>query len=166
VEKTDEWRNFTRQVDNLTQKILIVDDSPGELQLIRKILSQAGYMIITAADGEEGIEKAFSEQPDLILLDILMPKKTGFQACRAIKSSPETRHIPVILLSSKTQPADKFWGMKQGADLYLTKPVVPVELLKAVAGFIARHLLMRYEREERRQLRKNAMKMNSRFILL
>ena len=95
-----------------------------------------------------------------------MPKKTGFQACRAIKSSPETRHIPVILLSSKTQPADKFWGMKQGADLYLTKPVVPVELLKAVAGFIARHLLMRYEREERRQLRKNAMKMNSRFILL
>ena len=164
--KTDEWRNFTRQVDNLTQKILIVDDSPGELQLIRKILSQAGYMIITAADGEEGLEKAFSEQPDLILLDILMPRKTGFQACRAIKSSPETRHIPVILLSSKTQPADKFWGMKQGADLYLTKPVVPVELLKAVAGFIARHLLMRYEREERRQLRKNAMKMNSRFILL
>ncbi len=143
------------------KKLLVVDDSPGELQLIYKILSKAGYTIITASDGAEGIEKAFSEKPDLIILDIVMPKKNGFQACRAIKSCPETQHIPVILLSSKNQPADKFWGMKQGADLYLTKPLVPMKLLKAVAGFIAKHLLLRYEREERRQLRKTAVTMSS-----
>jgi twitching motility two-component system response regulator PilH len=139
------------------KKLLVVDDSPVELQIIYKVLSKAGYTIITASDGVEGVEKALSEKPDLIILDVLMPKKNGFQACRSIKSCPETQHIPVILLSSKSEPADKFWGMKQGADLYLTKPLLPMGLLKAVAGFIAKHLLLRYEREERRQLRKTAV---------
>ena len=156
-----EWARLTHQANNLTKKLLVVDDSPGELQLIYKILNKAGYTIITASDGMEGIEKASSEQPDLIILDVVMPKKNGFQACRAIKSCPETRDIPVILLSSKTDPADKFWGMKQGADLYLTKPLVPMNLLKAVARFIAKHLLLRYEREERRQQRKAALTINS-----
>ncbi|WPD21917.1 MAG: response regulator [Candidatus Electrothrix scaldis] len=164
--RIDEWKRLTRQTSNLTKKLLIVDDSPGELQLFQKVLSNEGYIIITAQDGEEGIAKALAEQPDLIILDIIMPKKTGFQACRAIKSRPETQHTPVILLSSKNHQADKYWGMKQGADLYLTKPVVPSELLKAVAGFIARHLLMRYEREERRRLRKNAMKISSQLVQL
>ena len=147
----------THQGSNLTKKLLVVDDSPVELQIIYKVLSKAGYTIITASDGVEGVEKALSEKPDLIILDVLMPKKNGFQACRSIKSCPETQHIPVILLSSKSEPADKFWGMKQGADLYLTKPFLPMGLLKAVAGFIAKHLLLRYEREERRQLRKTAV---------
>jgi twitching motility two-component system response regulator PilH len=146
--------NFTCEASGLAKKILIVDDSPGELQIIHTLLGNVGYTIITASDGVEGVEKALYEQPDLIILDIIMPKKNGFQACKAIKNTPETQHIPVILLSGKGQKADKFWGMKQGADLYLVKPVVPIELLKAVAGFIAQHLLLRYEREERRQLRK------------
>jgi len=106
------WENFAHQADNPTKKLLVVDDSPGELQIIYKVLSKAGYTIITASDGAEGVEKALSEKPDLIILDVVMPKKNGFQACRAIKSCPETQHIPVILLSSKSQPADKFWGMK------------------------------------------------------
>ncbi len=154
-------QNLTGQANSVTKKLLVVDDSPGELQLIYKILNKAGYTIITASDGVEGVEKALSEQPDLIILDIIMPKKNGFQACRTIKSCPETRHIPVILLSSKDQQADKFWGMKQGTDLYLTKPIIPIKLLKAVARFIAKHLLLRYEREERRQQRKAALTINS-----
>ncbi|CAK8712207.1 Twitching motility two-component system response regulator PilH [Candidatus Electrothrix laxa] len=160
------WKNFVHPSSNLTKKLLVVDDSPGELQLIYKVLSKAGYTIITASDGAEGIEKSLSEQPDLIILDVVMPKKNGFQACRAIKSCPETQHIPIILLSSKSQPVDKFWGMKQGADLYLTKPLVPINLLKAIAGFIAKHLLLRYEREERRQLRKAAVTISSSSIQL
>lgn len=84
--RIDEWKRLTRQTSNLTKKLLIVDDSPGELQLFQKVLSNEGYIIITAQDGEEGIAKALAEQPDLIILDIIMPKKTGFQACRAIKS--------------------------------------------------------------------------------
>ncbi|MGB5685320.1 MAG: response regulator [Candidatus Electrothrix sp.] len=157
VRAEKERGTFTHQAKSHTKKLLVVDDSLGELQIIYKILSKAGYTIITASDGAEGVEKALSEKPDLIILDVVMPKKNGFQACRAIKSSPETQHIPVILLSSKSQPADKFWGMKQGADLYLTKPLVPMGLLKAVAGFLAKHLLLRYEREERRQLRNAAV---------
>ncbi|MCI5166448.1 MAG: response regulator [Candidatus Electrothrix sp. GM3_4] len=130
VRSGKEQGKLTHQGNNLTKKLLVVDDSPGELQIIYKVLSKAGYTIITASDGVEGVEKALSEKPDLITLDVVMPKKNGFQACRAIKSCPETQHIPIILLSSKSQPADKFWGMKQGADLYLTKPFVPIEFIK------------------------------------
>ncbi len=119
------------------KKILIVDDSPTELKLITDVFSTPEYNIVTAADGEAGVEKAMSEQPELIVLDVVMPKMNGFQACRKIKSTPELKDTPVILLTSKNQKSDEFWGKKQGADVYLTKPFDVDELLAAANGLLS-----------------------------
>jgi twitching motility two-component system response regulator PilH len=121
----------------MAKKLLIVDDSPTELKLIIDVFNGPEYKIVTAEDGEEGVAKAMSEKPDLVILDVVMPKMNGFQACRTIKSTPELQDIPVILLTSKNQKADEFWGKKQGADVYLTKPFDSAELLKAVTDHLA-----------------------------
>jgi CheY-like chemotaxis protein len=118
------------------QTILVVDDSPTDLTVMANVLRARGYQIITAVDGEEALAKASLEQPQVILLDILLPKKNGYQVCRQLKTSPETKHSRVILISGKNQESDRFWGMKQGADEYVTKPFKDDELLAAVA----RHL--------------------------
>jgi len=120
-----------------TKQILIVDDSPTELKLIASSFTGAGYDIITAGDGEEAVQKAMAEKPDVIVLDVIMPKMNGFQACRKIKSTPEIQHIPIIILTSKKEKSDEFWGKKQGADKYLTKPFESEELLEAVAEYIS-----------------------------
>jgi twitching motility two-component system response regulator PilH len=109
-------------------KILVVDDSPTDLRLVSASLQGRGYTILTAADGEEALEKATRELPDLIVLDIILPKKNGFQVCRQLKTSPDTRDIKILMLSSKSQDSDRFWGLKQGADGYLTKPFADDEL--------------------------------------
>jgi twitching motility two-component system response regulator PilH len=108
--------------------ILVVDDSPTDLRLVTASLQGQGYVILTAADGEEALEKATCEHPDLIVLDIILPKKNGFQVCRQLKTSPDTRDIKILMLSSKSQDSDRFWGLKQGADGYLTKPFGDDEL--------------------------------------
>jgi twitching motility two-component system response regulator PilH len=113
--------------------ILVVDDSPTEQRLVVSALQAKGYRVITAVDGDEAIEKATRELPRLILLDVVMPKKNGYQVCRQLKSAPETQHIKVLMLTTKNQDADKFWGMKQGADGYLGKPFDSAELLANVA---------------------------------
>ena len=115
------------------KKILVVDDSPMELKLMIAPLLAQNYEVITATDGQEALEKGLTEKPDLIILDVVMPRMDGFQACRKMKASPELHNIPVIMLSSKTQKADEFWGKKQGADVYLTKPFEDAVLLEAVA---------------------------------
>jgi twitching motility two-component system response regulator PilH len=102
--------------------ILVVDDSPTEQRLVVNALAQKGYRVITAADGDEAIEKAAKELPRLVVLDVVMPKKNGFQVCRQLKTTAATQNIKVLLLTSKNQDSDKFWGLKQGADAYLTKP--------------------------------------------
>ena len=114
--------------------ILIVDDSPTGLKTASAVLKN--YDIITATDGKEALEIALAEKPDLILLDVIMPNMDGFQACRKMKKSPELKHIPVIMLTSKNQKSDKFWGEKQGADVFLTKPCEDTVLLKAVAQLV------------------------------
>ena len=116
------------------KKILIVDDSPTGLKAASAVLKN--YNIITAADGKQALEKAQSEKPDLVILDVIMPNMDGFQACRKMKKSPELQHIPVIMLTSKSQKSDEFWGKKQGADIYLTKPWDDAVLLKEVARMI------------------------------
>jgi twitching motility two-component system response regulator PilH len=121
----------------MAKRLLIVDDSPTELKLITEVFNNPNYSVITAADGEEGVEKAKSEHPDLIILDVVMPKMNGFQACRTIKSTPELDNIPIIMLTSKDQKSDEFWGKKQGADRYLTKPFKTDELLQAVKALLA-----------------------------
>jgi len=116
--------------------ILVVDDSPTELRLLTAPLKTKGYTVITAVDGEEAIQKACTLLPRLMLLDVIMPKKNGFQVCRQLKTSPETKDIKIIIISSKSQESDKFWGMKQGADEYMVKPFDEKTLLANVAKFM------------------------------
>ena len=115
-----------------SKKILVVDDSPTDLILMTAPLEKEGYEVVTAVDGEEAIEKALIERPDVIVLDIILPKKNGFQVCRQLKTSPNTETIKVLMLTSKTQDSDRFWGLKQGADEYMTKPFEDEELLANV----------------------------------
>jgi len=117
-------------------KILIADDSLAEIQIFQQALKPMGHTFVTVMDGEAAEEKLKSEKIDLIILDVIMPKKNGFQVCRDIKSSDRLKNIPVIMVNSKDQESDKFWGMKQGADEYLTKPFKPEDLLKAVKKYI------------------------------
>jgi CheY-like chemotaxis protein len=105
----------------MSKTILVVDDSPMEVRVILSALEGKGYQLVTAADGDEALEKYSGFRPDLILLDIILPKRNGYQVCREIKS----RRSPpkIIMVSSKNQDSDRFWGMRQGADGYLTKPI-------------------------------------------
>ncbi|MCK5313373.1 MAG: response regulator [Desulfobacteraceae bacterium] len=116
------------------KKILIVDDSPTGLKAASAVLKN--YDIITATDGKQALEKAQSEEPDLVILDVIMPNMDGFQACRKMKKSPALQHIPVIMLTSKSHKSDQFWGKKQGADVYLTKPWDDAVLLKEVSKMV------------------------------
>jgi twitching motility two-component system response regulator PilH len=116
------------------KKILLVDDSPTERHSINEILVNGGYEVVLAEDGEKGIAKAKSDNPDLVLMDVVMPGMNGFQACRAITTDAATKHIPVILCTSKNQETDKIWGVRQGAKDYVTKPVDAHTLLVKIAG--------------------------------
>ncbi|MDD2463501.1 MAG: response regulator [Desulfobulbus sp.] len=109
-------------------KILVVDDSPTQLNLMRAPFEENGFQVITASDGEEALALVESEDLMLVVLDVIMPKLNGFQACRKIKSIKQD--LPVILLTSKNQKSDEFWGKKQGADAYMTKPFENKELFE------------------------------------
>ena len=115
-----------------SEKILIVEDSPTAMLQITTILQKKGYDLIHAVDGEEAIQKAAEGLPKLIVLDIILPKKNGFQVCRQLKSAPGTQGIKILMLTSKIQESDRFWGIKQGADDYMTKPFEAEDLLKKV----------------------------------
>jgi two-component system alkaline phosphatase synthesis response regulator PhoP/two-component system response regulator VicR len=114
------------------KKILAVDDQPQIVRLIQVNLQKAGYQVVTAFDGEEGLQKVLDERPDLVILDVIMPKRDGFDVLRTIKTNPDTRHMPVIMLTVKAQDADIFEGLKEGAELYLPKPFHPTELVSLV----------------------------------
>lgn len=116
------------------KKILIVDDSPTERFVLTQILAGGGFDILTAESGEEGISRAKQLQPDLILMDVVMPGTNGFQAARTLARDVATKDIPVILCTTKSQASDKVWGMRQGALDYLTKPVDGSLLLAKIAN--------------------------------
>lgn len=113
-------------------KILVVDDSPSEMAKFRDILSRHQHEIIEAHTGEEGIQKAIDLQPDVILMDVVMPEMNGFQATRKITKNATTSHIPVVIISTKNQETDRVWGKRQGAKDYLSKPVSEDELLQVI----------------------------------
>lgn len=115
------------------KRVLVVDDSPTDRQMVATLLQKQGYDVTTAVDGEDALEKVAAERPPLIVLDIILPKMNGYQVLRQLKTAPETRDIKVILLSSKSQESDRFWGLKQGADDYIAKPYPDDALLAAVA---------------------------------
>ena len=118
-------------------KVLVADDSALVLRLIEKMLSGAGYDVVTAHDGLDAIEKALQEDVRLVILDVMMPRMNGYQACRLLKSDPLTRDLPVVILTSRDQAGDRFWGLETGADYYVTKDSEPhriLELVKNVLG--------------------------------
>lgn len=116
------------------KKILVVDDSPTERHVLVELLTRKGYQVLTAESGEEGIEKAKNEQPDLVLMDVVMPGLNGYQATRTLTRDDSTKHIPVIVCTSKGQETDKIWGLRQGAQDYMVKPINPEELLAKIAA--------------------------------
>lgn len=118
-------------------KVLIVDDSPTEIHILSKTLQNDGHEVIVAGDGEEGIAKAKSELPDLILMDVVMPGLNGFQATRKIHRNASTKEIPIIIVTTKDQDTDREWGMRQGASDYLVKPVDTAALSQKVKSFLS-----------------------------
>jgi DNA-binding response OmpR family regulator len=118
------------------KKVLIVDDSPAEVKLIHGLLEREGYSPIDLNDPRRVEETVAAQKPTLILLDVVMPERNGFQVCRDLKASSEFGAIPVILVTSKDTASDRYWGEQQGADGYVTKPFTREDLLRAVRRFI------------------------------
>jgi twitching motility two-component system response regulator PilH len=118
----------------IVRKILVVDDSPTDRHIISSILIQNGYQVGVAENGEEGVAKIKEINPDLVLMDVVMPGMNGYQATRIIIRDSATCHIPIILCTTKNQPTDKIWGLRQGAQDYITKPVIAEELLQKITA--------------------------------
>lgn len=117
-------------------KILIVDDSPMQVKILRKMLEKLGHTIYEGDSGAAAIQLSENYQPDIVMLDVIMPDINGFDATRQIRKNPKTKSIPIILVSSKAQETDKQWGMRQGASGYLVKPFNKHELLAVVGEFL------------------------------
>jgi two-component system alkaline phosphatase synthesis response regulator PhoP len=116
----------------MPKKILAVDDERHIVRLVQVNLERAGYTVVTAFDGREALEKVESEQPDLVVLDVMMPYMDGFEVLQTLRKNQSTRDLPVIMLTAKAQDADVFRGWQSGVDCYLTKPFNPMELISFV----------------------------------
>ncbi len=116
--------------------ILVVEDSATERDYLADIFTTNGYRVITAENGEIALRKTRDERPDLVVLDVVMPGLSGFHVTRALSRNPETRDIPVLILTGKSSETDRIWGMRQGARDYVVKPVAPLELLARIARLL------------------------------
>jgi twitching motility two-component system response regulator PilH len=116
------------------KKILVVDDSPTDRQFLTDLLSKNGFSVSTADSAEDAFSKLKQARPDLVLMDVVLPGQSGFQATRTLTRDEATKNIPVILCTSKGQETDKVWGMRQGARDYITKPVNQADLLAKIAA--------------------------------
>lgn len=116
----------------MPKKVLVCDDERHIVRLIQVNLERQGYEVVTAYDGKEGLEKIRSEKPALVVLDVMMPYMDGFEVLKNLRKDPATENIPVIMLTAKAQDADVFQGYHYGADMYLTKPFNPMELVTFV----------------------------------
>ena len=120
----------------MAKKILVVDDETELLKAISILLKTSGYEVVTAQDGQEGLEKAKSLSPDLIVLDILMPKMDGYEVCRLLKFDEKYKSIPIIMLTAKVQDIDKAMGKKVGADDYIAKPFETQDLIDKIKMYL------------------------------
>jgi DNA-binding response OmpR family regulator len=120
----------------MSKKILLVDDSPTAILWQRMILEEDKYEIVVATDGEEGIRVARAELPDLILLDVMMPRMSGFDALRALRADDELRHIPVLMVTTRGEMPNVMEGYESGCNEYITKPVDRTELLMKVRSYL------------------------------
>lgn len=112
--------------------VLVVEDSLAQRQMISDLLKGSGLKVTVACDGVEALEGIQKSAPDLVVLDIVMPRMNGYEVCRRIKSDPKTQNVPVVMCSTKGEEFDRYWGMKQGADAYIAKPFQPTELIGTV----------------------------------
>jgi twitching motility two-component system response regulator PilH len=117
------------------KKVLIVDDSPAQVKLIQGLLEPEGYWPVGLNDPKRVEEIITAERPNIILLDVVMPERNGFQICRELKGNNDFNSIPIILVTSKDTASDRYWGQQQGADGYVTKPFTREDLLRAVRRF-------------------------------
>ncbi|MBE9007938.1 response regulator [Fortiea sp. LEGE XX443] len=120
----------------LVGTILIVEDSPSELELMSHYLKESGYNVIKATGAKEALEQAILQNPDAIVTDVVMPGMSGFELCRSLKKNPTTQKLPIVICSSKNLEIDRLWAMKQGADVYLTKPYTREQLLRAIKSVV------------------------------
>ncbi|MBW4646423.1 MAG: response regulator [Goleter apudmare HA4340-LM2] len=116
--------------------VLVVEDTPSQLELINSFLRESGHTVIKAYNAKDGLEEAVEQHPDVIITDIVMPGLSGFEFCRQLKKNPVTEKVPIIICSSKNKDIDRIWAMKQGADVYLTKPFTKQELLRALQSVV------------------------------
>jgi two-component system alkaline phosphatase synthesis response regulator PhoP len=126
----ENWNRDEREI--MSKKILAVDDEKHIVRLVQITLAKEGYEIVTAHNGREALEQVESEKPDLVIMDVMMPEMDGLEALASLKGNTETANIPVIMLTAKAQDTDVFRGWQTGADLYLTKPFNPMELVTFV----------------------------------
>lgn len=119
----------------MVKKVLVVDDSLAEARLLQSVLQRAGFHSIAISDPTKIEEAIEEERPNVILLDVVMPKRNGFEVCRDLKSQDIYAEIPVILVTSKAAPSDRYWGEQQGANGFVAKPFTPDELIGAVKRF-------------------------------
>jgi twitching motility two-component system response regulator PilH len=112
--------------------VLVVEDSQAQRTMIADLLKGSGLSVTSASDGVEALEQIQGHRPDLIVLDIVMPRMNGYEVCRRLKADPKTQHLPIVMCSSKGEEFDRYWGMKQGADAYIAKPFQPTELVGTV----------------------------------
>jgi two-component system, chemotaxis family, response regulator PixH len=112
--------------------ILLVEDTPSEMELISHYLRESGYVVISAQTAQEALTKAVEQRPDAVVTDVVMPGMSGFELCRSLKKHPMTEKVPIVICSSKNLEIDRLWGMKQGADAYITKPFTREQLVRAV----------------------------------
>lgn len=112
--------------------VLVVEDSVTQREMITDLLKGSGLTVTVASDGVEALEKIQGHRPDLVVLDIVMPRMNGYEVCRRLKADPKTQHLPIVMCSSKGEEFDRYWGMKQGADAYIAKPFQPTELVGTV----------------------------------
>ncbi|WP_218081450.1 response regulator transcription factor [Anthocerotibacter panamensis] len=116
--------------------VLVVDDTPSELMLMSDYLREGGYTVINATNAQEALDKAIQQKPDAIVADVVMPGMSGFELCRSLKRNPATEKLPIVICTSKNQEIDRLWGMKQGVDVYMTKPFTREQLVRAVRSVV------------------------------
>ena len=122
----------------MEKKILVIEDDPATTRLVEYSLRHEGYQVITCSNGLEGIRKAHSEAPDLVILDVMLPGMDGFEICHRLRAEPDTAKLPILMFSAKAQEIDKDTGIKVGADDYLTKPSAPAEIVSRVEKLLAK----------------------------
>ncbi len=127
----------------LNKKILIIEDDPGSLRLIVYSIQHEGYQVLTAANGLEGLRKAVKEEPDLVILDVMLPGMDGFEVCHRLRTEAQTAQLPILMLSAKAQEVDKATGLKVGADDYVSKPWRRFELVTKITTLLERKSAVR-----------------------